>query len=304
MYITHSLKEGNIGMKRTFPLLLALVLLIAVFPMSSAMAGREEDCQHFLNQFKTYKEYRTLDAYSHQMEKWEAYYCPYCDVIFRSIAWLVASEEQWHAFSNNKCTLCGYTQKACSHERQDITNSRFTYEPIPGDSVRHLTTCYNTWFCLDCGKITLYDEGWYSQEECHDYNTNGKCVLCGYKNSTTPSGSCNHVNHNSTPVGNIEYNQIWGDNTNHEVERHYKITCSDCGKMIDDDYIGKTTEKHSFDWYGDCTKCGYTKSGASSPSATAFSASSLAPHAVNPNISAKTNNNATFFFIRSSYLLY
>ena len=216
MCAAHLQKKGDNGMKRTFSLLLSLVLILAVFPTNSAMAGREEDCQHFLNQGRTYKTYGIVDAYSHVEWTWETYYCPYCDVLFESMAWYVASENQGHTFSNNKCTLCGY------------------------------------------------------------------------KKASASSGSCNHVDHNSTPFGDIEYTQIWGDSTNHQVERHYKITCSDCGKVIDDNYVGTTTEKHDFDWYGECFKCGYTESGYSYATATATpkpSSSSNSDFYVRPTVS-------------------
>lgn len=154
---------------------------------------------------------------------------------------------------------------ACSCGDYEHVRSRYTY--AQRDSKYHWRTTYWTFKCSTCGDT--YEEQWNTDYFAHEFSGN-KCTLCGYTRSGGSSTtSCNHNDssyHVSTPFGSLGYSK--NTSTTHYVERHYKITCKVCGKVIDSDYVGRTTESHSFNSTGKCTKCGYNKGGSTRATAT------------------------------------
>ena len=73
----------------------------------------------------------------------------------------------------------------------------------------------------------------------------GECEDCGYQIEI----ECEHTDTSRIQLGSTSYNQISGDDVYHEVEKHYKVTCDDCGETVDNDEEEYDEEKHSFDKY-------------------------------------------------------
>lgn len=156
---------------------------------------------------------------------------------------------------------------ACGHD--DLTapfeaGTRETYKQY--SSTHHEVHWASKFVCRTCGDSFWMD--WSMEWFPHEFSGN-KCTKCGYTRGGSSSTTCNHNDssyHESTPVGSVGYATYTA--SSHYVERHYKITCKVCGKVIDSDYIGHTPEAHSFNTSGKCTKCGYSRGGSTQATAT------------------------------------
>lgn len=83
---------------------------------------------------------------------------------------------------------------------------------------------------------------------CYTLNKYGYCSVCKYQTEI----ECDHSDTSRIQLGSTSCNQIRGDDVYHEVEKHYKVTCNDCGETVDNDEEEYDEEKHSFDRYGEC----------------------------------------------------
>ena len=190
-------------------------------------------------------------------------FCPDCDM------WLgeetarkePVTEDRVHTFNNRGvCYGCGYV-KNCTHpnafDREGGRSDRTTYEDT-GSNATHLC-CMDGWtekYCPDCAKWLGNEQPFtVKNEEYHDYDANGVCVLCGHKNA------CEHKRTTKFDQFKTTSGYTPVDENNHTRNglKQTVLYCDDCHTVIEvlSSFESSETEGHDFDWNNVCRKCGY-----------------------------------------------
>ena len=127
-----------------------------------------------------------------------------------------------HAFSGNKCRLCGYTKTetpTCDHApEKTVRNSKY----IAVDERQHHYVVTYHYEC-GCGKVN-YDEDAQSFDP-HAFSGN-KCRLCGYTRTETPT--CDHKTTKTKLSSKVIDDQ--NSDTTHFVVTTYRERCA-CGQI-------------------------------------------------------------------------
>lgn len=187
-------------------------------------------------------------------------------------------------FSNGVCVLCGYEKP----KEKEPHSCNLSYELSDADG--HNVYCSGE----NC------DKG-YPRKESHSFDSNGKCLLCGYEKEDN-SSSKNHKHnflYSSNNNGSHEVKCI-SDGCDDKYKKSEKCTyednkCVDCGfeLKVDEDHThtysytsnnngthdascecGMTIKKESCDFSDEvCTKCGYSNKNDYSDDAQLYDAS-------------------------------
>lgn len=190
------------------------------------------------------------------------YYCPDCDM------WLEQAPGQetetvaklHHFDRKGVCYDCGYV-KNCTHpnayDRIEGWYGKTTYEDT-GSNAIHLCVSDGTTrkFCPDCLKWLGSEQPVsVKNEESHDYNAQGVCVLCGHKNV------CEHkrVTKYDSFKWNKGYTAVDANTHNRNGIKQTVLYCDDCGTTIEvlATVEAFEAEPHDFDSYNVCYDCGY-----------------------------------------------
>ena len=190
------------------------------------------------------------------------YYCPDCDM------WLEQAPGQetetvamlHHFDRKGVCYDCGYV-KNCTHpnayDRIEGGYGKTTYEDT-GSNAIHLCVSDGTTrkFCPDCLKWLGSEQPVsVKNEESHDYNAQGVCVLCGHKNV------CEHkrVTKYDSFKWNKGYTAVDANTHNRNGIKQTVLYCDDCGTTIEvlATVEAFEAEPHDFDSYNVCYDCGY-----------------------------------------------
>ncbi|MDD6050446.1 MAG: hypothetical protein PUC00_04120 [Clostridiales bacterium] len=160
-------------------------------------------------------------------------------------AWY-SDEAQDHNYANGNCVNCGSAEPApspteCAHPSMRSVESSRSTRTIASDE-QHLVDI--TWedYCEACG-ILLNKTRTTTEYQAHTYD-GLVCTLCGYAkqdpNATVP---CDHANHNKEEISS-EVKPY--DDQMHVVLTTYKVSCADCGIMLNETASETNYEAHRY----------------------------------------------------------
>ena len=187
-----------------------------------------------------------------------------------------------HNFDNNgTCSECGYAKAPNPEELKISLSVNPTTVEVGGQFIAVVTvtggvgdvnyhwvvTCEgkevrNTTVAGPATDLTAEEAGEYVFTVTV-WDANGTQRTATATVTAIPPAECEHEN--TEPVyTDPEYEQIEGDEENHNVYRYYNVVCSDCGEIIETHKCdGPETEAHHFDANGTCSECGYVKAAPS-----------------------------------------
>lgn len=210
-------------------------------------------------------------------EQWE--YCPDCGMVLSTkFLGAISTKYDMHDYNDEGvCEYCGHVN-ACTHPQEDrvADDGYYSWGASGGITFDHTDAQYHYIkadtaskyvFCRLCGAIVdRIEENNVLVPERHNYNDDGECYDCGYKNT------CKHVNTETDEyveymcgagiedIGNDDYHLIRGD------IKGGSVWCADCGQWLSD--LGEVrggdfTQQEPHDYYkGVCLVCGHVKSAA------------------------------------------
>ena len=221
-----------------------------------------------------------FDEEQHSITKYYRIKCGICDKTVTDEQEKVVYED--HIFDNNgTCTECGYT-KAPNPEELKLSLSVSSSTVKVGDVIIAIATVTGGsgdvtpyWYVTGNGNI-IYD--WVAADldidiptaEAGEYaitvtvsDENGTQRTASTTVTAIPPDDCEHENTKPDYTDPV-YEQIEGDEENHNIYRYYDVVCSDCGETIETHKCdGPELEAHHFDENGTCSDCGYVKAPAS-----------------------------------------
>lgn len=201
------------------------------------------------------------DAHQHEYNCTFDQYCSTCGELLEANAGTGTSVKyEPHAWSNGKCTLCGYScehsysngtctncgateaQAACEHPAEKLTepdeNNRFKKnEGVTDITDTHHTRTYEVWgyFTCECGATgleRLIEPNGSTKEE-HNFH-NGVCVTKGCGKEEPKQDVCEYCGSSNTieTIGTSNYSWEKIDDAQHKesYDRVNVRACNDCGK--------------------------------------------------------------------------
>ena len=187
-----------------------------------------------------------------------------------------------HVFDNNgTCTECGYAKSPNPEELKISLSVNPTTVEVGGQFIAVVTVTggvgdVNYYWVVTCEGKEVRNTNVagpdidLTAEEAGEYvftvtvsDENGTQRTATATVTAIPPVECEHEN--TEPVyTDPGYEQIEGDEENHNVYRYYDVVCSDCGEHIETHKCdGPEPEAHHFDENGTCSDCGYVKAAPS-----------------------------------------
>lgn len=148
----------------------------------------------------------------------------------------------------------GAEEAPCPHEHTErkILETKTVYKPFEYDHGVYERVTYDE-ICSDCGAVLAEgksEDKWIESVD-HSWNDSGVCQVCGY--------ACDHERTRSQIVSTEDWYEDNGDGTQtHHYVQVVDTVCRVCGATIRE--TNEWTDdhrKHSFDFNGRCTVCGY-----------------------------------------------
>lgn len=143
-----------------------------------------------------------------------------------------------------------YVEKTCLHKGVGYSYTE-KYYPIDGDDESHDHVTYCREYCKECDK-TLSEAVYSSEQEEHEFYSDGRCSLCRYKKELP----CYHT-YSDRELMSTGYQKK--NDTQHYIVYSYKVTCKDCGILLYSYMPEYQSEAHAFNGAETCTVCGWSK---------------------------------------------
>jgi len=194
-------------------------------------------------------EYIKLSDSKHTIRSYYNVVCTSCQEIQTTI-YKDATEN--HTYANGNCIYCGSADASpCSHPEYRSIEQNQTVRNIDSDSSHLLVTLWKD-VCTKCG-MTLNLTRETTVSEAHRYSGQ-TCTVCGF----VRRDGCDHADRQKEYLGNTT--EIV-DATKHLVISQYRVTCTDCGILLDANYEEEAYFSHTFE-NNMCKHCGYKKTQA------------------------------------------
>lgn len=162
----------------------------------------------------------------------------------------VKQTEEAHTYSGGNCTRCGSAEPTpeCTHTSMSSSVLKKAYRQTTSET-RHIVD--TTWkdVCANkaCGTV-LNTTRVTSDYEDHSFSGD-TCSACGY----VKKAECDHARKARESQGS---NTVMADDKWHVVTTLYRVTCADCGVLLDSAYAEEAYFEHTMQ-SGACTYCEY-----------------------------------------------
>ena len=250
---------------------------------TATVTAEPADCEHD-NTERTYTdtEYEQIagNEENHNIYKYYDVVCSDCGETIETHKCDGPETEAHHFDANGTCTDCGYV-KATNPDELKISLSVSSSTVKVGETIIATATVTGgagdpaVYWNVTCNGTTVLDTSInvksidVTADEAGEYvitatawDDNGNQSTATATVTAIPVG-CKHENTERVDTA-PEYEQIEGNEENHNVYRYYDVVCSDCGETIETHKCdGPETEAHHFDANGKCTDCGYVKAAPS-----------------------------------------
>ena len=238
------------------------------------------ECKHPESEYKTRPLYKDdpvpYDEEQHSIKEYYKIKCGICGFTVAEEQEETTYEE--HDFdSNGTCTECGYVKEQNPEELQVSLSVNPTEVEVGGQFIAVVTVSGGSgvaslyWHVTCNGNekldITTADQDIdIPAEEAGTYvitvtvlDNNGAQDTDTKTVTAVPPVDCTHE-HTETVYTEPGYEQIDGNEEEHNVYKYYDLVCSDCGETVEAHKCDEPEkEAHHFDSNGTCSDCGYVK---------------------------------------------
>jgi len=215
---------------------------------SSGITVTEAICQHAntKNEETGEVEYVKLSDSKHTVRIYMRKVCRDCNETLSKYCNENKTEE--HSYRNGNCYHCGAAEPNQPCQHPEMTSSVKERNYVSGASAQTHTTVY-TWLdhCAECSTLLNSTRETFETEN-HEFSGN-VCTLCHYAKIE----KCDHANKEKALL-HEEVSK--GNERAHVFINTYRVTCSDCGLVIDDACEEKDWQNHRVN-NGKCSVCGY-----------------------------------------------
>lgn len=190
--------------------------------------------------------YYDITETTHTILQKIAWHCDHCHAYVYTQE-LVNTREHYFDRSTGLCECGVQGALACLHNNTSSREGSVLHIMIDDNAEQHKHEQTYETYCVDCGEVISTSSE--TELENHAFSDRGYCA-CGYYQAP----ECRHTRTEKTYV-DVSYTPSETDPGIHWVVPNYKLTCLDCGHVIDGVEDG-SPDHHEFDEDGKCV-CGY-----------------------------------------------